>query len=101
MVKSYETILRVNHWNKPLAGMPRWQMQENIWTCRASFVYIFSMTRRKLLIQKRSMLKDANPGCLDLSTGGVFAPDEPHMLNAEREVGEELGLPIRGDDLTF
>ena len=38
------------------------------------------------------MTKDANPGCLDLSTGGVFAPDEHHLENAERELEEELGL---------
>ena len=47
------------------------------------------------------MIKDANPGCFDLSTGGLVGPDEPHMLNAERELAEELNLPIQGDDFTF
>ena len=41
------------------------------------------------------MIKDNNPGCYDLSTGGVFGPDEPPMLNAERELKEELNLDIR------
>ena len=47
------------------------------------------------------MLKDANPGCYDLSFGGVFAPDESHHLNASRELKEELNLPTIGDEFTF
>ena len=46
-------------------------------------------------------MKDANPGCYDLSVGGVFAPDESHHLNAERELHEELNLLTKGDDFTF
>ena len=38
------------------------------------------------IIPGPTMLKDANPGCLDLSTGGLHGPDEDHMLNAEREL---------------
>ena len=47
------------------------------------------------------MLKDANPGCYDLSFGGVFSPDESHYLNAERELKEELNLPVISDEITF
>ena len=47
------------------------------------------------------MIKDSNPGCLDLSTGGLFSPEESHMLNAERELHEELGLDIRDTACTF
>ncbi len=39
-------------------------------------------------------MKDMNPGCYDLSTGGVFGPDESPMLNAQRELKEELNLEI-------
>ena len=47
------------------------------------------------------MLKDANPGCLDLSFGGVFGPDEDHHLNAKRELKEELNLDTEGLGFTF
>ena len=47
------------------------------------------------------MLKDSNPGCFDLSLGGVFAPDESPLLNATRELKEELNLPTEGDQFTF
>ena len=49
------------------------------------------------------MIKDNNPGCLDLSTGGVFGPDEAASptLNATRELKEELNLPTQGDEFTF
>jgi 8-oxo-dGTP pyrophosphatase MutT (NUDIX family) len=47
------------------------------------------------------MIKDNNPGCYDLSTGGVFGPDEPPMLNAERELKEELNLDIRHPKALF
>lgn len=45
------------------------------------------------------MIKDNNPGCLDLSTGGVFGPDEASspFLNASRELKEELNLSTHGN----
>lgn len=47
------------------------------------------------------MIKDNNPGCYDLSTGGVFGPDEPPMLNAERELKEELNLDTKNPKALF
>ena len=52
-------------------------------------------------MQKRTILKDSNPGCFDLSLGGVFGPDESPLLNATRELKEELNLPTEGDQFTF
>ena len=40
------------------------------------------------------MIKDSSPGCYDLSSGGIFGPDETPELNAERELQEELNISI-------
>lgn len=36
-----------------------------------------------------------------MSTGGVFGPDESPMLNATRELKEELNLPTIGNEFSF
>lgn len=81
--------------------MPRNILRQRRATYISSFIYIFSSTKQQLLVQKRTMLKDSNPGCIDLSFGGVFAPEESPLLNATRELKEELNLPTSGDEFTF
>ena len=96
-----EQVLVVSARNVPLGSMPRNLLRQQRKTYRASFIYVFSQQRQELLVQKRTMLKDSNPGCFDLSLGGVFAPDESPLLNATRELKEELNLPTEGDQFTF
>ncbi|MGN0361589.1 MAG: NUDIX domain-containing protein [Bilifractor sp.] len=55
----------------------------------------------EVLLQKRSANKDSNPGCLDISAAGhIDAGDEP-MESALRELGEELGIHARPEDLKY
>lgn len=57
--------------------------------------------RCEVLLQKRSANKDSNPGCYDISSAGhMDAGDEP-MSAAVREIGEELGISARPDDLHY
>ena len=53
----------------------------------------------ELLLQKRSMSKDVQPGKWDTSVGGHLDPGETYLEAARREMEEELG--IRGVPLTF
>jgi len=46
----------------------------------------------KLLLQKRSMNKDAEPGKWDTSVGGHVSPGEDFRTAALREMKEELGI---------
>jgi isopentenyldiphosphate isomerase len=49
-------------------------------------------TRGRLLLQKRSMRKDTNPGRWDTSVGGHVGAGEPVRDALMREAREELGL---------
>lgn len=54
-----------------------------------------------VLLQKRSAVKDSNPGCYDISSAGhVAAGDEP-LPAAARELEEELGIKARQEDLRY
>ncbi len=58
---------------------------------RAVHVLVFSATGR-LLLQKRSMRKDIQPGRWDTSVGGHLDPGEGYRAAALREMHEELGI---------
>lgn len=46
----------------------------------------------QLLLQKRSLNKDIQPGKWDTSVGGHLDPGEDYLAAARREMAEELGL---------
>lgn len=54
-----------------------------------------------ILLQKRAMDKDSFPGRYDTSSAGhIHAGDEPR-ISAVREIGEELGIHVSPDDLSY
>lgn len=57
--------------------------------------------RRQVLLQKRSKDKDSNPGCYDISSAGHMSAGEEPLPSAVREIGEELGLSIRPEELEY
>lgn len=65
---------------------------------RVAHVLVFDRQGR-LLLQKRSMNKDVQPGKWDTSVGGHLDPGESYEAAARREMFEELG--IAGLPLTF
>lgn len=55
--------------------------------------------RDECLLQRRSLEKDSFPGQYDTSSAGhIRAGDEP-LPSAVREIGEELGLQVKAEDL--
>ncbi len=57
--------------------------------------------RTEVLLQKRSMNKDSFPGQYDTSSAGhIQAGDEP-LESALRELGEELGIQAKPEELQF
>ncbi len=46
-----------------------------------------------MLLQRRSMAKDVQPGKWDTAVGGHLAPGEDYESGARREMREELGIP--------
>jgi isopentenyl-diphosphate delta-isomerase type 1 len=65
---------------------------------RVAHVLVFDGNGR-LLLQKRSMHKDIQPGRWDTSVGGHLDPGESYLEAACREMNEELG--IEGVPLTW
>ncbi|GIO32293.1 MULTISPECIES: NUDIX hydrolase [Paenibacillus] len=54
---------------------------------------------RFILFQKRQNTKDTFPGCFDITAAGHLSAGET-VEDAVREVEEELGIPVRMDQLT-
>jgi len=59
---------------------------------RTAHVVIFDSIGR-LLLQKRTMTKDIQPGKWDTAVGGHLDPGEDYEDGARREMNEELGIP--------
>lgn len=57
--------------------------------------------RWEVLLQKRSAVKDSNPGCYDISSAGHLASGDLPLEGALRELREELGLRARPEDLHY
>ena len=54
-----------------------------------------------ILLQKRSMTKDSNPGCYDISSAGHIMAGNEVLPSAIRELKEELGIQAELSDLEF
>eukprot|EP00465_Bigelowiella_longifila_P013795 CAMPEP_0185257032 /NCGR_PEP_ID=MMETSP1359-20130426/6099_1 /TAXON_ID=552665 /ORGANISM="Bigelowiella longifila, Strain CCMP242" /LENGTH=184 /DNA_ID=CAMNT_0027841911 /DNA_START=219 /DNA_END=772 /DNA_ORIENTATION=+ len=53
----------------------------------------------RVLVQRRSMNKDTNPGKLDVSAAGHIEVGDDSLDTAMREMDEELGLQVVAKDL--
>ena len=71
--------------------LPRGQIHEQKLFHKSVHIIIFN-PEGKLYLQKRSRLKDENPGKWDSSASGHVSPGEPYPVAARRELKEELGL---------
>ena len=58
---------------------------------RAAHVFVFNK-KKEILLQKRSLLKDKNPGVWGSSAAGHLDAGEKYEAAAERELSEELGI---------
>ena len=70
---------------------------------RTAHVWIF---RRRggvvqILLQKRSDNKDSDPGCYDISSAGHIPAGSDYIPSAVRELKEELGVDMNGDELIY
>ncbi len=53
----------------------------------------------EVLLQRRALCKDSFPGCLDISSAGHIERGSDFLDTAMKEMSEELGLSVLGDDL--
>jgi isopentenyldiphosphate isomerase len=69
-----------------------WHMAIHVWIVTSA---------GRVLLQRRSLLKENNPGLWDVSVAGHVSAGESVAEAAVREVEEEIGLRIDASDLQF
>ena len=88
---SQEIVMVVDDENRPAAEVPRHRMRSENLPHRATYIFVFDRAGR-VLVQRRTAIKDMYPSYYDLAAGGVVAAGESYEENAEREAAEELGI---------
>ena len=90
-----EIILVVNERNEVVGTAPRKEATlQKLWH-RASYVFVYNRELKTFAVQLRSKLKRYCPGYFDLANGGVMSADDgTDLVNAQREVAEELGISL-------
>ena len=86
-----EIVTVVDEKNRPVADLPRHRVRSENLPHRATFIFVFDR-RGRLLVQRRTPIKDVYPSHFDLAAGGVVAAGESYEECAEREAAEELGI---------
>lgn len=66
---------------------------------RSVHVVVFHPDGESILLQKRSRLKDIQPGKWDTAVGGHLSVGEDYEAGARREMAEEIGLTSPGIEL--
>lgn len=57
--------------------------------------------KTEVLLQKRSKIKDSNPGCYDISSAGHIPAGVDFIPSALRELEEELGIQVNAEELIY
>jgi 16S rRNA (adenine1518-N6/adenine1519-N6)-dimethyltransferase len=83
----------VDECDQVLRQATRGEVHRNGLLHRAVHVFVFNK-RGDLLLQQRSMLKDAHPGEWDSSVSGHLDAGEDYDAAAVRELGEEMGIHV-------
>lgn len=93
-----EIVQIVDEENKPVGSAQRWIMRKDKLLHRSSYVCIYN-SKKQIYVQMRTSTKDYLPSYYGLCSGGIVQLDEPDLVNAEREVTEEMG--IQNPKLTY
>jgi len=86
-----EMVTVVDDENRPVAELPRHRVRSENLPHRATYIFVLDRGGR-VLVQRRTAIKDIYPGHYDLAAGGVVAAGESYEECAEREAEEELGI---------
>lgn len=82
----------------PIGKATRAEVHEQNLIHRAVHVLVFNRNG-DLWLQKRSLQKDKNPGVWDSSVSGHLDAGEDYLTAAIRELGEEIGVEKKAEDL--
>lgn len=100
MIIKKELLFTVDEFNDPIKPMPRDIVHRNgIWH-RTNQIWIIN-DKKQVLCQRRSLLKDMNPGKWEALFGGHVLAGQESTDNAINELKEELGIEATQEDLHF
>lgn len=91
MIDKKELLFVVDEFNNPIEPKPRDEVHKNGYWHRVAHIWILN-SEQEILCQKRSLLKDMNPGKWEPFFGGHMAPEEDYLTNAQNELQQELGI---------
>ena len=74
------------------SAQPRGASATEILHCRTAHVVVIHPETGDILLQKRKMTKDIQPGKWDTAVGGHLDAGEDYLAGAKRELAEELGI---------
>jgi len=89
--KSAEIFDVVDENDQVTSQAPRAEVHAKKWLHRAVHVFVYNK-RGDLLLQQRSMFKDAHPGVWDSSVSGHLDSGEDYLTAVIRELHEEMGI---------
>ncbi len=100
MINKNELLLVVDENNQPIGNKPRQEVHSKGLWHRVSHIWIIN-SKKEILCQKRSLLKDASPGKWEPFFGGHMGSEVSYLEGAKTEVKEELGIKIDESNLSF
>ena len=89
-----ELVIVVDENDFVMNYLPRKEVHDKKLLHRTISVLVFN-DKNQVMLQKRSMKKDSNPGKWSNATGGHVSEEETYDEAAEREIMEELKLDIK------
>jgi isopentenyldiphosphate isomerase len=98
MINASELLFVVDENDNPLVPLPRKDVRANGHWCRCVHVWIIN-DKQELLCQKRSELKDLDPGNWETFVGGHVGAGDEYTVSAIREVYEETGIMMEQEKL--
>jgi 8-oxo-dGTP diphosphatase len=98
MIDNHELLFVVDDENNPLTPLPRNIVHTEGHWHRTSHIWIIN-DKKEILCQKRSLLKDSNPGFWEPFFGGHMGPKSDYASNALAELDEELGIKVDKNNL--
>lgn len=100
MINNEELLFAVDENNNPIEARPRNETHaKHLWH-RVSHIWVIN-AKNQILCQKRTLLKDINPGKWEAHFGGHMRSGEDYRDNAIIETKEEIGLERNKDDMIF
>lgn len=100
MIIKDELLLTVDDSNNPIEPRSRNEVHAKGYWHRTTHIWVMN-SKQQILCQKRSLLKDTNPGKWESFFGGHLMPGQDYLEGTIKELKEELGINLQKDKFHF